>query len=229
MTKEEQALRDQLLEAKLLGLVNRISKNDFPSVFTMVPARTGEPAANFKGRVAQLKKRAEGLVFDRYEVNCLCEFRVRDECNVMQPCWHPTDLAGSAIEVKELNEFVKKVGPALKATAVVLQVVGVALNLAGIPFPKVSAVTDMISGYVGQAQSYLGQVQGVYDGFEGESDEKVLEKIKKEGAGSLKPKALDGEALVTMKGPFGDTAVSFLSSSFLSFSSSLICSICLCG
>jgi len=156
-------------------------------------------------------------VFDRYEVHCLCEFRVRDMRGAMQPCWHPTDLAGGSIKVKGLNEFVKKVGPALKATAVVLQVVGVALNLAGIPFPKISAVTDMISGYIGQVSGYLGKFQGVYDGFEGESDDKVLEKIKKDGPGTLTPKPLDGDALLAMKGLFGEIAVGVLSSSSFFF------------
>jgi len=55
---------------------------------------------------------------------------------------------------------------------------------------------------------YLGKVQGVYDGFEGESDDKVLERIKgKDGPGALTSKPLDGNALLAMKGLFGDIAV----------------------
>jgi len=214
VTKEELTLFGQFLEGKLLVQVNNISKNDFPSVFTLVPAPTQGPPANFMSRMALLKERAQGLVFDSYEVHCLCEFRMRDECNVMQPCWHPTALAG--IRVKKPNEFVKKVGPILKATAVVLQVVEVGLKLAGIPVFKIISVVKMMSGYFGKAQKLLSHVRGVYDGFEGESDEKVLKKIKQSSARTPKPKPLDGEALIAMKGLFGNTAVSsFFFFSFL--------------
>jgi len=150
VTREELDGILRLFQGNGIQWAKEIFRYGFPTVFSMAPVQKDDLPASFKGRLAQLKKRAENLVFDRYEIHCLCEFRVRDKQGVMQPCWHPTDLAGGSIKVKGLNEFVKKVGPALKATAVVLQVVGVALNLAGIPFPKISAVSDMISGYVGQ-------------------------------------------------------------------------------
>ena len=90
------------------------------------------------------------------------------------------------------------------------------LKLAGIPVSKIMSVVKMMSGYFGEAQKLLSHVRGVYDGFEGESDEKVLKKIKQSSARTPKPKPLDGEALIAMKGLFGNTAVSsFFFFSFL--------------
>jgi hypothetical protein len=210
MREVKETMEERLVIAKgdFIHTAIEIVKYDYPSVFMMLPTPPGEAPAKFKDRIAYMKRRAEGLLLDRSEIHCLCEFRMRGEGGVVQPCWHPTNVVGGRVEVAELNSFVKKVGPALKATAVVLQVAGVALNLAGIPFPNAKPLVEAVSGYLGQAQGYLGNIKGLYDGISGEqSDEEVLDKIKKEGPGSFKPKPLDGEALVAMKKLFGDTAV----------------------
>jgi len=121
------------------------------------------------------------------------------------------------IEIKELNEVMKKVGPTLKIASVILQVISISAKFAGIPFPDIGGVIDQVVEYSEKAQEIFGNCENKIESLQ--MDQDIIERMKQNGTSELKLQPLEGDIIGTFQKSdmFGKTKVFFFFSLFLFF------------
>ena len=121
------------------------------------------------------------------------------------------------IEIKELNEAMKKLGPTLKVASVILQVISISAKFAGIPFPDIGGVIDQVVEYSEKAQEIFGNCEMKIESLKEMTKEDIIKRMNQNGTSELKLQPLEGDIIGTFKNDmFGESQV-FLSFFFFFF------------
>jgi len=121
------------------------------------------------------------------------------------------------IEIKELNEAMKKLGPTLKVASVILQVISISAKFAGIPFPNVSEIIDQVVECSEKAQEIFGNCEIKIESLKEMTKEDIIRRMNQNGTSELKLHPLEGDIIGTFKNDmFGESQV-FLSFFFFFF------------